>query len=620
MERKFLFLPFIVVSFLMSCDYDVDKETFLCTFPMENVILHDSWIKQRENLTINYLKSLDPDRLLHNFRINAGLSSDAFPLDGWESPQIGLRGHFVGHYLSAVSHVVRRYDDIVLKQKLNYLIDELAKCQLKLGNGYLSAFPETDFDVLETRFGGVWAPYYTYHKLMQGLLDVYVNTQNVRAYDMLLNMADYVDARMGRLDDRTISQMLYTTQANPSNEAGGMNDVLYKVYEVSGNEKYLKLARKFDRKWFLMPLANNEDILSGLHANTHIVLVNGFAECYELTQDPVYYDAVVNFWDMLIGSHAYVNGSSSGPRPNATTPTSLVAEHWGRPGQLSNTLTKKIAETCVTHNTQKLTSSLFQWTKKTKYADAYMNTFYNSVLSSQNSRTGDFVYHLPLGSPRKKEFLDNNSDFRCCNGTSIEAFSSLNSNIYFHDGKNLWINLYVPSSLKWKDRGLELVQNGDFLREQKVEFVLRLENPQDFSVNLFIPSWSRSAQIFINDKLEGEAVPNSFFVMNRKWNCEDCITICFHFDFRIEAMPDDDKMISIFYGPMLLAFETAEEVFLSDSAEIIKTELKVIDQKHLLFSLDDGGRSYSLKPLLDISDEAYSVYVQTNKLSDEKWE
>ena len=311
-------------------------------------------------------------------------------------------------------------------------------------------------------------------------MDIYTRTGNKKAYEMVVGMTDYVKKRMSELNDETIEKVLYTAAANPSNEAGAMNEVLYKLYKISKDPGHLALAKIFDRDWFAVPLSANVDILSGLHSNTHLVLVNGFAQRYSITKEKKYHDAVVNFWDMLMKSHAYANGSSSGPRPNVVTPTSLSAEHWGVPGILSNTMTKEIAESCVSHNTQKLTSTLFTWTASPTYANAYMNTFYNSILALQSGHSGMCVYHLPLGSPRKKEFLKEN-DFRCCNGSTIEAFASLNSGIYYHNDSALWVNLYIPSKVNWAEKNVVLEQTGNFPVDTCVEFTVSAKKNQHLS-------------------------------------------------------------------------------------------------------------------------------------------
>lgn len=576
------------------------------SFPNHSVHLNPSWVKAREALNIRYLKSLDTDRLLHNFRVNAGLPSQAQPFEGWEAPNIGLRGHFTGHYLSAISSLVERDKDEELARKLNYLIDELYKCQQTFGNGYLSAFPETDFDILETKFGGVWAPYYTYHKIMQGVLDAYVRTGNKKALRIVSNMADYVAQRMAKLDDDTIEKVLYSVGANPSNEAGAMNEVLYKLYNASGNSKHLELAKLFDRNWFVMPLANNRNILNGLHSNTHLVLVNGLAQRYSITGEEVARNASQNFWNMLINEHAYANGSSSGPRPNVTTPTSLTAEHWGVPGQLSNTMTREIAESCVSHNTQKLTTSLFSQTVDPVYADVYMNTFYNSVLALQSAHSGQCVYHLPLGSPRSKAFLQEN-DFRCCNGSSIEAFALLNTGIYYHDNSDLWVNLYIPSEVCWKEKNIRLAQQGNFPEDSSATFIISAKKKTSFAFNLFIPSWAKQTEVYINgEKLDREALPLSHLSIKREWKNNDKIEVVFQYDFHVKTMPDDKNVIALFYGPILLAFETTDEVILKGKhAEILQNLSKADGHT---FRLIDSGKEYRLRPLYDIEKESYGVY------------
>ncbi|MEO6520803.1 MAG: beta-L-arabinofuranosidase domain-containing protein [Mucilaginibacter sp.] len=578
------------------------------TFESSAVTLDSSWVQRREDLNTAYLKSLDPDRLLHNFRVNAKLPSTAKPLEGWEAPGIGIRGHFVGHYLSAISSLVERYKDPLLIQRLTYMVDELDKCQLALGNGYLSAFPERDFDVLETRFGGVWAPYYTYHKIMQGLLDAYERTGNKKAYGMVINMASYVEKRMAKLDAATIDKVLYSVEANPGNEAGAMNEVLYKLYTVSKDPRHLALAKLFDRDWLLQPLAQNKDMLSGLHANTHLVLVNGFAQRYTLTGEKQYHDAACNFWDMLIGSHAYTNGSSSGPRPNVTTPTSLTAEHWGVPNQLSNTMTREIAESCVSHNTQKLTASLFEWTANAKYANMYMNTFYNAVMALQNAHTGQAVYYLPLGSPRSKAFLKDN-DFRCCNGTTVEAFAMLNSNIYFHNDSALWVNLYVPSKVNWLSKNITLMQTGSFPADTVVEFSLTATKKTTFALKLLVPTWAGKAEVYINDQKQNIGIsPGTYISLNREWKNNDKVRLVFHYNFYLKAMPDDKNVVALFYGPTMLAFESKAELILKGAQQDVLNSIAATDKSTLTFTLNNNGKSYKLRPFFDIDNQSYGVY------------
>ncbi|ASB48773.1 glycoside hydrolase family 127 protein [Alkalitalea saponilacus] len=608
---KVLSVLLCVLIYSCSSSKDQDKSSAAFSkdtalpFPGHLVTLTDSWVKEREQLNTAYLRSLDSDRLLHNFRENAGLPTNTKPLDGWEAPWIGLKGHFTGHYLSAASFLVARYGDSDFLERINYMVDELYKCQMVFGNGYLSAFPERDFDVLESQFGGVWAPYYTYNKIMQGLLDAYIFAGNQKALDMVKQMAAYVKMRMSKLDEETIEKVLYSAGANPMNEAGAMNEVLYKLYAVTNDSAHLELAQLFDRDWFLKPMANNENILSGLHSNTHIVLVNGFAEAYPINNNEKYRNAVINFWDMLINYHVYANGSSSGPRPNVITPTSLSAEHWGVPGMLSNTMTKEIAETCVSHNTQKISKSLFSWTADPKYADAYMNTFYNSIMALQSARSGKCVYHLPLGSPRQKQFLEEN-DFHCCNGSSIEAFAQLNSGIYFHHDSILWINMYIPSKLNWAELDVEIEQTGDFPHSTLVEFNVSTSKERELDLRFFIPSWAHNVTVSVNDEIQNiNTKPESFLSLNQRWNDQDKISLSFEYDFHLKTMPDDENVIALFYGPVLLAFKSGNELILKGDHESILANLV---SENDLFYLNNNGSTYTLKPLFEIEDEVYGVY------------
>lgn len=586
----------------------LEKANRPIAFSNKDVILTGSWIKQRESLNTDYLHKLDPDRLLHNFRVNAGIKSDAKPLEGWEAPGIGLRGHFVGHYLSACASLIEKNGDTLLQRRISYMVDALWDCQQKLGGKYLSAFPEKDFTTLETRFSGVWAPYYTYHKIMQGLLDVYTLTGNKKAYTMVLNMADYVSQRMEKLSPEAIEKMLYTVNANPPNEPGGMNDVLHNLYAVSKDPAHLKLASVFDRKWFSQPLYEGQDILPGLHSNTHLPLVIGFAQRYENTDDTYYRDATAKFWDILIHHHTFVNGSSSGPRPVATTPTSRTAEHWGVADILSTTLTNEIAESCVTHNTQKITATMFRWTAIPECADVYMNTFYNAVMALQNSEDGTCVYHLPLKSPTTKKFLKE-TDFRCCNGSTIEAFTHLNSNIYFYNDRNIWVNLYIPSEVKWKTQGVTISQTGNFPSDPNVQLTVSTKKTSRFALNLFVPSWANSkTKVLINGKpVSMDIKPLSYITLNRSWKNGDKIELTFDYTFYIKPMPDNQNIVALYYGPVLLAFETGKELFLKgDNSNILNSISK--DGSGMIFTLKNDGSEYRLLPFYEILNSTYGVY------------
>ncbi len=610
------FKRFIIYSSLL-CSTLAVKAQPLQEFPIDKVELNPSWVKEREQLDIDFIRGIDADRLLHTFRLTAGIPSQAEPLGGWEAPYIGLRGHFTGHYLSALSTLVNKYGDEILNQRLKYLIDELERCQQANGKGYLSAFPETEFDVLETRFGGVWAPYYTLHKLMQGLLDAYTLAGHSKAYDMALRMTDYINNRMSYLTNESLYRIFDTRAANPSNEAGGMNEVLYKLYSISHDPKHLRLAHLFDPDWFASPLSQGKDVLSGLHSNTHIVLVQGFFWRYKLTNEQKYWNATQNFWDILYKDHTYVNGSSSGPHPRPTTPTSKTAEHWGEAGKLSNTLSTETGESCVTHNTQKLSAYLFSQTGSPLYADKMMDMYWNAILPIQSASTGKVVYHLPLGSPRTKKYLQP-GDFFCCSGSTTEAFTRLNTGIYWHDEQSLWVNQYVPSTLTWDERGITFTQEGNFPLSPTTTFKVKTKQKQRFTLKLLIPSWAESATISINGrekKIRTTKEPQHYAI-SRQWKNGDEIKLTLNSEFRIHRLQGEGHTVAISYGPQLLAFVGNEEVKLNLTEEQLLNHLQVKDSAEGEYILNHNGKQYKLCPFFLLDKETYSVYIKLTSRQD----
>ncbi|OLE11498.1 MAG: hypothetical protein AUG89_09620 [Acidobacteria bacterium 13_1_20CM_4_56_7] len=354
-----------------------------------------------------YLRSLPPDRLLHTFRINAGHPSTAQPLGGWEAPDCELRGHYAGgHYLSACALMYASTGDEDLKKNAALVVSELAKCQAAMKSGYLSAFPVEFFDRLRER-QEVWAPFYTIHKIMAGLLDMYLYCGNEQALETAEKMADWVGGYTGPLSYEHMQRVLGT-------EFGGMGEVLSNLYAVTGKEYYLRMAQRFDKKAFFDPLADHRDELKGLHVNTHIPQVIAAARYYELTGERRYRDIAEYFWDEVVNERSYCTGGTSN------------RETWNTdPGKLSADLGPTTAECCCAYNMMKLTRHLFGWSPDARYMDYYERLLFNHRLGTINPEDGTMMYYLPLASGYWKTFGKPLDAFWCCTGTGSEEYAKL---------------------------------------------------------------------------------------------------------------------------------------------------------------------------------------------------
>jgi DUF1680 family protein len=335
-------------------------------FPLADVRILDPELLRMREQTRQYMLALDSDRLLHNFRVTAGLPSSAEPLYNRESPANGWRGHYVGHFLSACGQMYASTGDDRIKTKADAMVVELAKCQKQLGeNGYLSGFPESSFDDLEAGRPAavVW---YALHKIMAGLLDVHESWQNPQALQVLERMAAWTDWRTGRIPEEQMQRTLQT-------EFGGMNEVLANLSAVSKNPRYLEVAKGFDHHVVMDPAAQGRDTLTGLHANTQVPKFIGAAREFELTGDPYYRDAALFFWQQVVLHRSYVTGGNS------------ISEHFRTPPDvLASALTDLTQETCNTYNMLKLTSHLFGWHAEPRYADFYERAFLNHILATPN--------------------------------------------------------------------------------------------------------------------------------------------------------------------------------------------------------------------------------------------
>jgi len=505
-------------------------------FPMTQVRLGDGPCKQAQEADRQYLNSLPPDRLLHTFRLNAGLPSSAQPFGGWEAPDCELRGHYAGgHYLSAAALMYASTGDEELKAKANTVVAELGKCQDALKSGYLSAFPIDFFDRLRER-QRVWAPFYTIHKIIAGNLDMYVHCGNEQALQIAEKMAGWTAGYTQSLSYEHMQRVLGT-------EYGGMGEVLSNLYAVTGKEHYLEVAQRFDHKQFFDPLAGHRDELKGLHANTHIPQVIAAARYYEVTGDRRYYDIADYFWNEVVSERSYCTGGTSNH------------ESWNTdPGKLANELSTSTTEDCCAYNMMKLTRHLFGWTGDARLMDYYERTVFSHRLGTINPEDGTMMYYLPLASGYWKTFGKPFDAFWCCTGTGSEEYAKLTDTIYFHDDDSLYVNLYIDSQLEWPEKGLRVRQETRFPEQEGSSFTISAKSPVQMAINLRIPYWVRGGSVKINGTtLQAFSSPSSYLSLNRVWKNGDKIELSLPMGLHIDAMPDDATVQAVMYGPLVLA-------------------------------------------------------------------
>jgi DUF1680 family protein len=562
-----------------------------------------------------YLHRLSADRLLHNFRVTAGLPSSAQPLGGWEKPDCEVRGHFAGHYLSACSLMYASTLDAELKAKGDAMVAELAKCQAQLSGGYLSAFPAELFDRVKLR-KKVWAPYYTLHKVMAGLLDMHLHCRNKQALEVLQGIAGWVDAWSAPIPEAQMQHIL-------GEEYGGMNEVLYNLTAVTGDERWARTGDRFTKKWFFNPLALRRDELRGLHVNTHVPQVIGAARRYELSGDVRFHDVADYFWYEVTGARSYATGGTSN------------GEHWlTQPRHLAEELKQDVAtaECCCVYNMLKLTRHLYQWSGDPRYFDYYERVLFNHRLGTIHPRTGATMYYLSHTPHAWKTFGTENDSFWCCTGTGTEEYSKLGDSIYFHDDEGLYVNLFVASELNWREKNLSLRQKTDFPREAGTTLLIGVAQPTQLTLRLRAPAWLASgASVKLNGKpLESFSSPGSYLTISRIWHNGDRVELALPMTLRAEALPDDRTLQAFCYGPLVLAGDMGNEgltpakIIGPEGPEMDKTPFAVPEVKAasadltswiksdagkpLTFRITGQPKDFQLAPLNTIFDRRYSIY------------
>lgn len=519
-----------------------EGEAGALSFDMSDITLTESPFLHAQRMTEAYLLRLSPDRMLHNFRKNAGLQPRAPVYGGWESEKIwediNCHGHTLGHYLSACALAYSATGKAEYRNRVEYIASELAACQRASGSGLVCAFPKGAALVAAHLRGEktTGVPWYTLHKVYAGLRDAAELADSARARDVLLRLADWGVVATRDLSDEAFEAMLET-------EHGGMNEIYADLFAMTGKPEYRTLAERFSHKAILRPLANRRDHLDGLHANTQVPKIVGFQRVHEVTGAPEYHRAAQFFWQTVTGPRAFATGGHGDNEH--FFPIADGAAH---------VFSAKGSETCCQHNMLKLTRALFMAEPKAEYADYYEGTLYNGILASQDPDSGMATYFQGARPGYMKLYHTPEDSFWCCTGTGMENHVKYRDSIYFHNADTLWVNLFIPSAVRWRDKHAEIAQETAF--PEKPETLLRWKctRPFEATLNLRHPGWSRTARVLVNGvEVEMSDRPGRYLAVRRTWRNGDTVALQMTMETSAQHLPAADDIVAFRHGPLVLA-------------------------------------------------------------------
>lgn len=604
------------------------------SFHPKQVRLLPGIFRDAQNTDLKYILALDPDRLLAPFLRESGLEPAKTAYPNWEST--GLDGHIGGHYLTALSLMYAATGEKELLIRLNYMIDELERCQKAYGNGYIGGVPGSKKlwqDIAESRhrigafdMNGKWVPLYNIHKTYAGLRDAWLYTGNEKAKKMLIHFTDWMVELTSEFSERQLQNILRS-------EHGGLNEVFADVAEITGDKKHLELAYRFSHQVVLNPLAEAKDQLNGMHANTQIPKVVGFERIAQIANDKQYRNAARFFWETVVHNRSCVIGGNS------------VREHFHPIDDFSSMIrSEEGPETCNTYNMMKLSRFLYETDGAEKYIDYYERAMYNHILSTQHPE-GGFVYFTPMRPGHYRVYSQVNTSFWCCVGSGIENHAKYNELIYSHNDHDVWVNLFVASELNWDEKGLIIKQETSFPMSEKATFTINTSTKRDFGIHFRYPAWvtKQGMEIRVNGKKQRFTHrPGSYISISRTWKTGDKISISLPMQTRIENLPDGSDYVAFLHGPIVLGAKTGTEnmtgLFADDSRgghiaagpkiplnevpalittdrKTLTQELKAVKGRPLTFILnnnitDGKAESLVLEPFSGIHSSRYIIYWQ----------
>ena len=572
---------------------------------LRDVKLLDGPFRQAMRANSTWLLSLDCDRLLSSYRKESGLEPKGKIYEGWESE--GLAGHSLGHYLSACARFYRATGKREFLRRVDYIVEELSICQRAGGDGFVGAMPQgrkvfaeiSQGDIRSAGFdlNGSWVPWYNLHKLYAGLIDAHLCCGNNDALRVASQMADWAIQITANLTPDQWQKMLAC-------EYGGMNESLARLAALTGNDAYMKLARKFYDRAILDPLAQQRDDLQGKHSNTQIPKVIGLARIAGLTGDQTYLRSARFFWETMTKHHTYVTGGNS------------IGEHLGPPDKLNDRLGPQTTETCNTYNMLKLTAELFALEPDADYADYAERALWNHILASQNPQSGRVCYFVPLQAGGRKPFMGPET-FTCCSGSGMENHIRYGEYIYAKAAGVLYVNQFISSELTWEEQHVTVRQTSELPHQGRVRLEISCQQRQQFTLRIRHPFWAQEGfQISVNDEPQVfNSGPASYANIDRTWKHGDVVRIEMPMQLRTEAMPDNPHRIALFHGPILYAGVIDDEE--QDRLPVLVTNGRPVAEwlsrrspNPLDFRTQGVGRpsDVTLSPFFSVNDRRYVVY------------
>lgn len=551
-KHTFIASMFVLFNFLCSERITAQNRLYHNEFPLSDVELLDGPFKKARDLNIKTLLAYDVDRLLAPYLKEAGLTPKGLSYKNWD----GLDGHVGGHYLSALAMNYAATKNAECKKRMDHMVAELKACQdnnalvhSTWGVGYAGGVPNSaavwsklksgDFSA----FRSAWVPWYNVHKMYAGLRDVWVYAGDEKAKTIFLKFCDWAIDVTSHLTDEQMQGMLDTEQ-------GGMNEVLADAYQITGDDKYLKAARRFSHHMLLDPMSNGVDNLDNKHANTQVPKAIGFARIGELGHDAKFEKAGSFFWETVTSNRSLAFGGNSRREffPSAASARDFITDVEG-------------PESCNSYNMLKLTEDLFRETPSARYIDYYERTVYNHILSTQNPTTGGYVYFTPVRPRSYKVYSTANEAMWCCVGSGMENHGKYNELIYTHQHDSLYVNLFAASELNWRDKGIRLRQETSFPDEEGTTLKVT-EGKSAFTLMIRHPSWVADGEfkISVNGKPAGEgSKPESYIGITRTWKKGDVIQVVLPMHNSIEHLPNVPNYVAIMHGPILLGAKTGTE-------------------------------------------------------------